>query len=453
MKRDELSPILQEEKTMSYPKFAFSWASDLIAIFAFMTGAGAIAAGLSIAQALLALTIAMIISVVLLSLNGLPGFRFGIPMIIQMRPCFGDKAASYVSALRAIPSILWTGYNSFLGALGLNLFSIILFGYDNIWLWFFVFHFAQVLLSMLGVKKILNFTAYAAIALFVIILIMGCYVFYLYGTDNIAKAASSGGGSAMAFVGVITANISMCITVVVNSSDYIRHIKNTSTTKYVISYAAGLIPTVLLLSGLGMVVYKMSGIWSPIDLFVKYVPNFFVIVIAMAFIVLGQFSTNMFANIIPANMIVEHLFHTPWWFTNILTGCLPLFILPWFLTTSNGFYSFMNVYGALLGPLAGIMIADYLVIRRQKYNVRSLYEVGGQYSYKNGVNLAGLITLIVTFVLSLLDLDLSTIIGFVTAFVLYLILFRVMILPKYPQAELKKDYQMEDMADLFAESK
>lgn len=198
---------------MSYPKFVFSWASDLIAIFAFMTGAGAIAAGLSIAQALLALTIAMVISVVLLSLNGLPGFRFGIPMIIQMRPCFGDKAASYVSALRAIPSILWTGYNSFLGALGLNLFSIILFGYDNIWLWFFVFHFAQVLLSMLGVKKILNFTAYAAIALFVVIIIMGCYVFYLYGTDNIAKAASSGGGSAMAFIGVITANVSMCITV------------------------------------------------------------------------------------------------------------------------------------------------------------------------------------------------------------------------------------------------
>ena len=453
MKRDELAPVLKDEKTMSYTKFVFSWSSDLIAIFAFMTGAGAIAAGLSIAQSLLALTVAMVISVVMLSLNGLPGFHFGIPMIVQMRPCFGDKAASYVSALRAIPAVLWIGYNSFLGALGLNLFSIILFGYDNIWLWFFVFHFGQVLLSMLGVKKILNFTAYAAVALFVVIIIMGCYVFYLYGTENIVKAASTGGGNATAFLGVVTANISMCITVVVNSSDYIRHIKNTSTKKYVASYAAGLIPTVLLLSGLGMVVYKMSGIWSPVDLFVKYVPNFFIVIVAMAFIILGQFSTNMFANIIPANMIFEHLFHTPWWFTNILTGCLPLFIVPWFLTSSNGFYSFMNVYGALLGPLSGIMIADYIVIRRQKYNVRSLYEIGGQYSYKNGINSAGIITLVVTFALSLLDLNLSTIIGLVSSFILYIILYRVLVLPKYPQAELSKDYHMEDIEELFAEAK
>ena len=452
MKRDELSPILQKEKTMSYPKFVFSWSSDLIAIFAFMTGSGAIAAGLSIGQSLLALTVAMLISVVLLTLNGLPGFRFGIPMIVQMRPCFGDKAASYVSAIRAIPSILWTGYNSFLGALGLNLFSIILFGYDNIWLWFFIFHFGQVLLSMLGVKKILDFTAYAAVALFVVIVIMGCYVFYLYGVDNITAAVSTGGGSPMAFVGVVTANVSMCITVVVNSSDYIRHLKNTSTVKYTISYAAGLIPTVLLLSGLGMIVYKMSGIWSPIDLFVKYVPNFFIVVIAMAFIILGQFSTNMFANIIPANMIVEHLFRAPWWLTNLVTGCLPLFIVPWFLTTSNGFYSFMNIYGTLLGPLAGIMIADYMVIRRQRYNLRALYEIGGQYSYKGGVNMAGLVTLVVSFVLSLLDLNLSTIVGLVSAFVLYIILYRVMILPKYPQAELSGDYKMERFEDIFPEA-
>lgn len=447
MARDRsLDPVLKADKSMSYPKFTFSWASDLIAIFIFMSGSGALAAGLNIVQALSAMTIAMLFNLVFLVLNGLPGFYYGIPMIVQMRPCFGDKAATFVSAIRAIPAILWTGYNSFLGAVGLNLFSIILFGYDNIWIWFFVFHFAQVVLSTLGVKKVLNFTAYAAIALFVVILIMGCYVFYLYNPTTILQQAVVGGTWGLPFWGVVTANVSMCITVVVNSSDYIREVKNTSVKKMAAAYAAGMIPTQLVLAGLGMVVYKMSGIWSPVDLFVKYVPSIFIVIIAMAFIILGQFSTNMFANIIPANMIFQHIFKFPWWFTSVFTGCLSLFVLPWFLTTSNGFYSFMNVYGALLGPLTGIMVSDFIFIRRKKYNIRDLYREGGQYGYKNGVNRAGLITLALGTVLSVIWIDYSTLIGIGVSLILYPILYRKMELPHYPQAELEKDYTVEDPA-------
>lgn len=437
-----LDPVLQSEKTMSYKKFTFSWASDLIALFSFMTGAGAIAAGLNMVQALLALTLAMLINLVLLVLNGLPGFRIGIPMIIQMRPCFGDKAASYVSTIRAIPAILWTGYNSFLGAVGLNMFSILIAGYDNVWLWFFVFHFGQVILSIMGVRKILSFTAYAAGALFVLVIIMAAYVFYGFGAGNVLATATQGGSWGMPFWLTVTANISLGITVIVNSSDYIRYLDNSSMKKYVASYACGLIPTVLLLSGLGMVVFAMSGIWSPIDLFIKSVPNTIIVMIAIIFIVLGQFSTNMFANIMPANIIWTHLFKFPWWFSTIFTGCIALFVIPWFLTTSGGFYSFMNFYGALLGPLAGIMITDYLVIRKGKFNTQALYSIGSQYTYKNGINMAGILALIISSILSMIWLDLSTMIGLVSSSLIYYVLYRYWILPKYPQAEMAEDYEM-----------
>lgn len=446
----EMDPVLDKDRSMSCPKFSFSFASDVIAIFAFMTGAGAIAAGLSILQALMALTVALVFNVILLTLNGIAGQKYGIAMIVQCRPCFGEKAANYVAVIRAIPGIMWTGYNSFLGALGLNLFSIMLFGFDNIWIWFFVFHFAQVILSMMGVKKILNFTAYAAIALFVLIIIMGCYIFYLYGPHEVATAITSGGASfGMAFWGVVAANIALSITCIVNSSDYTRELKTKSVGKHFASWAMGLIPTEYVLAGLGMVVYKMSGIWSPVDLFVKYVPNFFIVIIAMAFIILGQFSTNMYANLIPTNLVFQNLFRFPWWFTSVFSGCLSLFIVPWFLTTSNGFYSFMNVYGALLGPMAGVMLADFLVIRKQKYNIHDLYVEGGQYAFRNGINIAGMISLAIGFVLSVLYLDLATPIGLAASFICYLILFRTMILPKYPQAELAPDYVPEDISTVY----
>jgi NCS1 family nucleobase:cation symporter-1 len=282
-----------------------------------------------------------------------------------------------------------------------------------------------------------------AVALFVVIAIMAVYIFNSYGAGNIAEIAYKGGSWGWPFWLTLTANISLGITVIVNSSDYIRYLDNSSVKKYVASYTLGLIPTVLILGGLGMVVYSMSGIWSPLDLFVKYVPSFFIVIIAMAFIILGQFSTNMFANIMPANIIWGHLFKFPWWFTSIFTGCLSLFVVPWFLTTSGGFYSFMNVYGTLLGPLAGVMITDYMIIRKGKYNMTALYSVGGQYSYHKGINLAGVIALIAGALLAMLKLDLSALIGIAAGGVIYYFVFKLWYMPKFPQAEMKPDYVMD----------
>ncbi len=451
MARDKsLDPVLPSERNLTCPKFTLSWASDVIAVFIFMNGAGALAAGLNVVQALAAVSVAMLLNIIPLVGNGIPGTRYGIPMIVQLRPCFGDKAADYVAAIRAFPSIMWCGYQSFLGAIGLNLFSIILFGFDNVWLWFVVFHFTQVILSTLGMKKILNFAAYAAVALFVICMVMGCYVFYLYDPRTIIEQAVTGGSWGRPFWIVVGANISLCITIMLNASDYTREVRTTSNKAMTVCWAVGLIPTVLILSGLGMVIYLMSGIWSPLDLFVKYVPTPFLAALSIAFIILGQFSTNMFANMLPNAVIFKNLFKCPSWFAAVINGCLAMFVLPWFLTTSDGFYTFMNSYGALMGPLAGILFVDYLFIRKQKYNIRELYHKGGQYSYKDGVNWAGIITVVISAIPAMIWMNYSTPIGLVISLFLYPILYRAMVLPHYPQAEMAPDYVEEDLAAVKA---
>lgn len=431
---DSLLPIPKEQKTLSYPKFTLSWSSDLIALFSFMMGSGAIAAGLNLFQAVVAMLLGLAIDTVLLIVNGLPGFKLGIPMIVQMRPCFGNNSAKLTGIIRAIPAIAWLGYNSFLGALGLNLFSIILFGYNNIWVWFFIFHIAQIILSALGVKKILNATSYMAVALFAIIVIMAAYVFNQFNF-SIPEQMTKSGSWGMPFWLTVTAFVSVGITVVVNSSDYIRYLKNDSVTKYSISYALGLIPTVAILSFLGMFIASTTGVWSPIDLFVKYVPSIWIVAIAMCFIILGQFSTNMYANIIPANLVWGEVFKMPWWFANIFTGCIGLFIIPWYLSTAAGFFNFMNVYGALLGPIGGIMITDYMIIRKGRYNMEALY-VGKQYEYWKGINPAGIIALAAGTVVGVWNLNLSSITGLIVAAIVYYILYTVWIMKKYPQAEL-----------------
>jgi len=440
---ESLLPIPSKQKDLSYSKFTLSWASDLIALYSFMMGAGAIAAGLNILQAFVAMIIGLAVDVVLLVLNGLPGFKLGIPMVIQMRPCFGNKSAKITGIIRALPAIAWFGFNSFLGALGLNLFSIVLFGYNNVWVWFFVFHILQVILSALGVKKMLNFTSYSAVALFVIILAMVAHIRTVFGF-NLTSEMMSKGSWGMPFWLTVTAFISVGIAVVVNSSDYIRYLKNDSMKKYVWSYALGLVPTMTIMAGLGMVVVSVSGVWSPIDLFVKYVPSIWLIAIAMGFIILGQFSTNMFANIIPANFVWGEIFKMPWWFASVFTGGLGLIIIPWYLTTAAGFFNFMNIYGALLGPIAGIMIVDYVIIRKGKYNMEALYS-GTQYDYWKGVNPAGIIALIIGSVAGICYINLSSITGTIVGALSYYFLYKYWIIKKYPQVELSDSYVISEV--------
>lgn len=434
---ESLKPIPSDKRTSTYTKYTLTFASDLIALYSFMMGAAAIAAGLNMFQAFVAMFIGLGIDVVLLVLNGLPGFRLGIPMVVQMRPCFGSSSAKLTGIIRAIPAIAWLGFNSWLGALGLNIFSIILFGYSNIWLWFIVFQLAQIVLSALGVKKIFDFNTYAAIVLFTLILVMAGYIFYQYGFSPSQELTRAGTWGAP-FLLTITAYVSVGIAVVVNSSDYLRAIKNDSVPKLVLAETLGLVPAMVILSFLGMMSVSVTGVWSPIDLFVKYVPSFLLIFVAMIFIILGQISTNMFANIIPANYVWMDIFKMPWWLATIISGAIGFLIVPWYLTTSSGFFQFMNLYGALMGPISGIMITDWLFIRKQSYQMEALYGETNEYRYWKGINPAGILALIIGTAVGLWNMNISSISGLVVGGLAYWALYKFWVAGKFTGKEVVK---------------
>ena len=66
--------------------------------------------------------------------------------------------------------------------------------------------------------------------------------------------------------------------------------------------------------------------------------------------------------------------------------------MPWkLLADPNGYiFTWLIGYGALLGPIAGIMIADYFVFRKKHLEVDELYRADGIYRYSGGFSLCGL---------------------------------------------------------------
>lgn len=78
-----------------------------------------------------------------------------------------------------------------------------------------------------------------------------------------------------------------------------------------------------------------------------------------------------------------------------MTGVVGILMMPWKLVADPSGYIFTWLlgYSALLGPIGGVMIADYFIIRRRNLNVPALYQTDGEYVYTNGFSIVALVSL------------------------------------------------------------
>jgi NCS1 family nucleobase:cation symporter-1 len=114
------------------------------------------------------------------------------------------------------------------------------------------------------------------------------------------------------------------------------------------------------------------------------------VVIAMLGLAVATLTTNIAANVVaPANGFSNVAPRRVSFKTGVvITAVIGILMLPWRLYNDAAAYIFTWLigYGALLGPVAGIMIADYFVLRRGILDLDGLYRRGGPYEYSSGVN-------------------------------------------------------------------
>src|SRR5207237_3698974 len=81
----------------------------------------------------------------------------------------------------------------------------------------------------------------------------------------------------------------------------------------------------------------------------------------------------------------------------LITAVIGVLMMPWKLMSSMGSYIFTWLigYSGLMGAIAGILICDYWVLRKQKLNLADLFDPKGQYSYSNGVNWRAIAALVI----------------------------------------------------------
>ena len=222
----------------------------------------------------------------------------------------------------------------------------------------------------------------------------------------------------------------------------------------VVGQALGLPFTMALYAFIGVAVTSATTIiygqpiWDPVDVLTHFT-NPIVLVVAMLALCIATLATNIAANVVsPANDFAHLAPHKiSFRIGGLITGVIGILIMPWKLVADPSGYIFTWLvgYSALLGPIGGIMIADYFVYRHRQLDAKGLYRENGPYSYSAGFSIVALMALTLAvlpnipgflahvklisptsvphFFVTLYDY--AWFVGFAIAFVVYLLLRRI----------------------------
>jgi len=413
---EDLAPIPQEKRKWGTWNYAALWISMSLCIPTYMLASSLIGGGMNWWQAILTIFLGNTIVLIPMILNGHAGAKYGIPFPVFARASFGTRGANIPAMLRAIVACGWFGIQTWIG--GASIYYIIrawnpampeidsssLFPQVIPMICFLAFWLLNMIIVYLGVESIRKLLVFKAIFLPVAALAL---LFWAINAANglgpILEQPSKLSGSSFwnYFFPALTGMVGFWATLSLNIPDFTRYAK--SQKAQISGQAIGLPSSMTLFSFIGVVVTSAtvivygSTIWDPIQLAGRF-ENKLMVTFAMLAVAISTLATNIAANIVsPAND-----------FSNLapkkinfriggfITGIIGIAIFPWKLIADPTGYIFnwLIAYSSLLGPVGGIMIADYYFIRRQNLNVNDLYQHDGQYSFGNGFNKYAIIALL-----------------------------------------------------------
>ncbi|MCI0433414.1 MAG: cytosine permease [Gemmatimonadetes bacterium] len=202
------------------------------------------------------------------------------------------------------------------------------------------------------------------------------------------------------FIPWLTAMVGYWATLSLNIPDFTRYAR--SQRDQIAGQALGLLTTMPLFAFVGVTVTSATvilygeAIWNPIDLLARLTREYDSPVLGIAallVLIVATLSTNIAANVVaPANSF-SNLAPRRIGFRlgGLIAGGIGIAILPWRLL--DMYQDWLISYSGLLGAVGGVMICDYVVIRRGVLATDALYDVRGRYAYRSGVNPAAMIAL------------------------------------------------------------
>ncbi len=420
----DLAPTRIAERSWNTWHIASLWVGMSVCIPTYMLAASMIEAGMTWWQSLLAILVGNAIVLVPLVINAHAGTRYGIPFPVYARAAFGTVGAHVPSILRSVVACGWFGIQTWIGGLAINVlvstlwpgwgelgggWSFMGYGLSH-YLSFLLFWLVNMYFVWAGTESIRKLETVAAP--FLILMGVALLVWAVSRVGGFrplfAESAlletrvdlSTGAFLLTLFVPWVTAMVGYWATLSLNIPDFTRYAK--SQRDQMAGQAIGLLTTMPLFSFIGVAVTSATvilygeAIWNPVDLIARLTGesgNAWLAVVAMLAIVVATLSTNIAANVVaPANSFSNLVprrisFRTG----GLAAGLIGIAIFPWKLL--DMYQTWLITYSGLLGAVGGVIICDYVVVRRGRLGLGDLYAEDGAYSYIGGFNVCALLSL------------------------------------------------------------
>jgi len=402
---EDIAPTKAKERTWNQWNVASLWVGMAICVPTYTLG-GVLTAyfGLSVTEALWTIFFANIVVLIPLTLNAYPGTRYGIPCPVVLRSSFGIVGSNVPALIRALVACGWFGVQTLFGGIAIHLlFSALsdnwatLGGTGEV-LGFFIFWIANITVVIRGSESIKHLEALAAPLLLVVAIGLVFWALPKVSLGEVlATPATRPEGAPFAgyFFSALTAMVGFWATLSLNIPDFSRFAN--SQRSQVAGQIIGLPLTMFLFSGLGVLLTSASlelvgeTISDPINLIGK-IDNTLWVVLSMLMIILATISTNTAANIVSPTNSFQNV--APKYINEtkgvLLTGIIGILLMSWELLKKLGwldsdvsiesmYSNWLLGYSSLLGPIAGIMVVDYFLAKRQTYALPDLYLSGGEY--------------------------------------------------------------------------
>ncbi|KAH7512056.1 hypothetical protein FEM48_Zijuj12G0050000 [Ziziphus jujuba var. spinosa] len=415
---DDLKPTTPSQRSFSGWEMASLWVGLVVGVPSYYLAGSLVDLGMAWWQGIATVVAANIILLLPLVLTGHPGTRYGISFPVLARSSFGIRGAHIPTLLRALVGCGWYGIETWIcgDAIFLLLPKVIKessMSKSLPWLGasplefacFMVFWVAQLSFVWKGMDGIRVLEKYSAP---ILILLTSSLVIWAYvqagGFSHMLSLSSRLSSSEFwsLFFPSLTANISFWAPVALNIPDFTRYAKSQ---KDQIIGQAGLPIFMGVFTFVGLAVTSSTKvifgrvISNPIQL-LGQIGGLSTIILSIFGISLATITTNVAANVVaPANALVNL---SPSMFTfrrgALLTALLGIAFQPWrLLQSSESFvYTWLVGYSALLGPIGGIVLADYYLVQQTNLGIKDLYSLSpyGAYYYTGGYNLAAMASLV-----------------------------------------------------------
>ncbi|GAB3519737.1 NCS1 family nucleobase:cation symporter-1 [Arthrobacter monumenti] len=393
------------------------WANDVHSLGNYAFAIGLFALGLGVWQIMLTFLLGSLLIFLLLTLSGFMGEKTGVPFPVMSRIAFGISGAQIAALVRGGVAIVWFGIQTYLAAAVLNVLLLALFpsleslteisilGLSALgWISFISLWIVQVVIVSYGMGMIRKYMAYVGPIILTTMLAIAIWMFIEAGGSialSTDKSLTGGGMWLQIFQGAALWVV-IYGTFVLNVCDFTRSAK--SKAAIVKGNIIGIPVNMLFFAAIVVVLagaqFEINGniITGPSDI-VQTIPNTFLLVVACVALILVTIAVNLLANFVAPIYMLANLFPRKLNFrrAGLVTAIIGLVILPWNLYNSPVVIEyFLGGLGAVLGPVFGVIIADYWLLRRSKINIPDLYtdEPDGDYHYRAGYNPRAIIALI-----------------------------------------------------------